>query len=60
MMPLAARPDLQAALQTIQQSETNHKLAISNGSTDPTYQRVVHVQLLDQQSEWPSRLSASA
>ena len=34
---LASRPDLQAALQTIQQSETNHKLAISNGSTDPTY-----------------------
>jgi outer membrane protein, heavy metal efflux system len=34
---LAARPDLQAALQTIQQSETNHRLAISNGSTDPTY-----------------------
>ena len=33
---LAARPDLQAALQTIQQSDTNHKLAISNGSTDPT------------------------
>ena len=34
---LAARPDLQAALQTIQQSETNHKLAWANGSTDPTY-----------------------
>lgn len=34
---LAARPDLQAALETIQQSETNHKLAISNGSTDPTF-----------------------
>ena len=34
---LAARPDLQAALQTIQQSETNHKLAVSNGSTDPTF-----------------------
>lgn len=33
---LVARPDLQAALQTIQQSETNHKLAIANGSTDPT------------------------
>jgi cobalt-zinc-cadmium efflux system outer membrane protein len=33
---LAARPDLQAALETIQQSDTNHKLAISNGSTDPT------------------------
>ena len=31
------RPDLQAAIQTIQQSETNHKLAISNGSTDPTF-----------------------
>jgi len=34
---LAARPDLQAALQTIQQSVTNHKLAIANGSTDPTF-----------------------
>jgi len=33
---LSARPDLQAALQTIQQSQTNHKLAIANGSTDPT------------------------
>ena len=31
------RPDLRAAIQTIQQSQTNHKLAISNGSTDPTY-----------------------
>jgi cobalt-zinc-cadmium efflux system outer membrane protein len=34
---LIARPDLQAALQTVQQSVTNHKLAVSNGSTDPTY-----------------------
>jgi cobalt-zinc-cadmium efflux system outer membrane protein len=34
---LAARPDLQAALQTIQQSDTNHKLAVANGSTDPTF-----------------------
>ena len=34
---LATRPDLQAALETIQQSQTNHKLAVSNGSTDPTY-----------------------
>ena len=33
---LDARPDLQAAIQTIQQSEIDHKLAISNGSTDPT------------------------
>jgi cobalt-zinc-cadmium efflux system outer membrane protein len=31
------RPDLRAAIQTIQQSDTNHKLAIANGSTDPTY-----------------------
>jgi cobalt-zinc-cadmium efflux system outer membrane protein len=36
-MALDARPDLQAALQTIEQSKTNHKLAVSNGSTDPTY-----------------------
>jgi cobalt-zinc-cadmium efflux system outer membrane protein len=34
---VAARPDLQAALQTIQQSETNHKLAIANGTADPTF-----------------------
>lgn len=34
---LDARPDLQAALQTIQQSQTNHKLAVANGSTDPTF-----------------------
>jgi cobalt-zinc-cadmium efflux system outer membrane protein len=34
---LNTRPDLQAALQTIQQSETNHKLAIANGSADPTF-----------------------
>ena len=33
---LAARPDLQAALQTIQQSQTNYRLAVANGSTDPT------------------------
>ncbi len=34
---LANRPDLQAALQTIEQSVTNHKLAVANGSTDPTF-----------------------
>ena len=34
---LAARPDLLAALQTVQQSVTNHKLAVSNGSADPTF-----------------------
>jgi cobalt-zinc-cadmium efflux system outer membrane protein len=34
---LDTRPDLRAALQTIEQSKTNHKLATANGSTDPTY-----------------------
>jgi cobalt-zinc-cadmium efflux system outer membrane protein len=34
---LSSRPDLAAALETAQQSQTNHKLAVSNGSTDPTY-----------------------
>ena len=34
---LDARPDLQAALQTIQQAQTNHKLAEANGSADPTF-----------------------
>jgi outer membrane protein, heavy metal efflux system len=33
---LDARPDLRAALQTLQQADTNHKLAAANGSTDPT------------------------
>jgi outer membrane protein, heavy metal efflux system len=31
------RPDLRAAIQTIEQSQTNHKLAWANGSTDPTF-----------------------
>jgi cobalt-zinc-cadmium efflux system outer membrane protein len=34
---LDARPDLRAAIQGIEQSKTNHTLAISNGSTDPTF-----------------------
>ena len=34
---LTERPDLQAALQSVQQADTNHKLANANGSTDPTY-----------------------
>jgi cobalt-zinc-cadmium efflux system outer membrane protein len=34
---LDARPDLQAALETLLQSKTNHKLAQANGSTDPTW-----------------------
>ena len=32
-----ARPDLKAALQAVQQANTNHKLAVANGSTDPTF-----------------------
>jgi cobalt-zinc-cadmium efflux system outer membrane protein len=31
------RPDLAAAIETIQQSQTNYKLAKANGSTDPTF-----------------------
>ena len=34
---LDARPDLRAALETLQQADTNHKLAEANGSTDPTF-----------------------
>jgi cobalt-zinc-cadmium efflux system outer membrane protein len=34
---LDARPDLRAAVEAIEQAKTNHKLAISNGSTDPTF-----------------------
>jgi cobalt-zinc-cadmium efflux system outer membrane protein len=34
---LDARPDLRAALEAIQQAQTNHKLAIANGSADPTF-----------------------
>jgi cobalt-zinc-cadmium efflux system outer membrane protein len=34
---LDERPDLRAALESIQQAHTNHKLAVSNGSTDPTF-----------------------
>jgi outer membrane protein, heavy metal efflux system len=34
---LDARPDLRAAMETMQQARTNHKLAVANGSTDPTF-----------------------
>jgi outer membrane protein, heavy metal efflux system len=30
------RPDLKAALQSIQKAKTDHRLAVANGSTDPT------------------------
>jgi cobalt-zinc-cadmium efflux system outer membrane protein len=34
---LDERPDLRAALESIKQAQTNHKLANANGSTDPTF-----------------------
>jgi len=36
-MALDHRPDLQAALESIEQAKTNYKLAVANGSTDPTF-----------------------
>src|SRR5437870_460344 len=33
---LDARPDLRAALQSIEKAKTDHQLAVANGSTDPT------------------------
>jgi outer membrane protein, heavy metal efflux system len=33
---LDARPDLRAALQSVDKAKTDHRLAIANGSTDPT------------------------
>ena len=34
---LDARPDLKAAVEAIDKAQTDHKLAIANGSTDPTF-----------------------
>jgi cobalt-zinc-cadmium efflux system outer membrane protein len=31
------RPDLKAALQAVDKAKTDHKLAVANGSTDPTF-----------------------
>lgn len=36
-MALDARPDLRAAVQAIKKADTDHKLAVANGSTDPTF-----------------------
>jgi cobalt-zinc-cadmium efflux system outer membrane protein len=33
----AARPDLKAAVQAIEKAHTDHKLAVANGSVDPTF-----------------------
>jgi cobalt-zinc-cadmium efflux system outer membrane protein len=32
-----ARPDLKAAIEAIDKAQTDHKLAVANGSTDPTF-----------------------
>jgi cobalt-zinc-cadmium efflux system outer membrane protein len=34
---LEARPDLKAAAETVEQSRSNYRLAVANGSTDPTF-----------------------
>lgn len=34
---MAERPDLRAAIETISKAQSDHKLAIANGSTDPTF-----------------------
>jgi outer membrane protein, heavy metal efflux system len=34
---LANRPDLRAAEQSVTKAETDHRLAVANGSTDPTF-----------------------
>lgn len=34
---IETRPDLKAAVQSIDKAKTDHKLAIANGSTDPTF-----------------------
>jgi len=34
---LDSRPDLRAALQSIEKARTDHKLAVASGSTDPTF-----------------------
>jgi len=36
-MALDTRPDLKAALQSVDKAKTDHRLAIANGSTDPTF-----------------------
>jgi cobalt-zinc-cadmium efflux system outer membrane protein len=36
-LALDNRPDLRAAIESIQQAKTNYKLAVANASTDPTF-----------------------
>jgi cobalt-zinc-cadmium efflux system outer membrane protein len=44
-MAVASRPDLRAAVQAIDKAKTDHQLAVSNGSTDPTFSVDVGRQL---------------
>jgi cobalt-zinc-cadmium efflux system outer membrane protein len=36
-MAMDARPDLKAAVQSVDKAKVDHRLAVSNGSTDPTF-----------------------
>jgi len=36
-LAVASRPDLKAAAQAVDKAQTDHKLAVANGSTDPTF-----------------------
>ncbi len=36
-LAMESRPDLKAALRAIDKAETDHRLAVANGSTDPTF-----------------------
>ncbi len=36
-LAITSRPDVKAALQTIEKAQTDHSLAVSNGSADPTF-----------------------
>jgi cobalt-zinc-cadmium efflux system outer membrane protein len=36
-MAIDTRPDLKAAVQSVDKAQTDHRLAIANGSTDPTF-----------------------
>ena len=36
-MAMETRPDLKAAVETVDEARTNNKLAIANGTSDPTF-----------------------
>ena len=48
-LAIQARPDLKAAMQSVELARTNHQLAVSNGSTDPTFSAWWTAQPLVQQ-----------